>query len=124
MLQITEMLELIYSTSLWRRLSSLVEEGSFQLHTKTREEGSSSSTSLGCAPSGCSSPVTPTCCLGCPEGLQRWHLVSSLQMLQEEPQTFFFFLFKSRKKLCVLSEVMIGMKFLIHKPSLQHEYSI
>lgn len=101
MLQITEMLELIYSTSLWRRLSSLVEEGSFQLHTKTREEGSSSSTSLGCAPSGCSSPVTPTCCLGCPEGLQRWHLVSSLQMLQEEPQTFFFFLFKSRKKLTV-----------------------
>lgn len=39
---------------------------------------------------------------------------------------FFFFLLKSRKMLavCVLSEVMIVIDFLIHKPSLQHEYSI
>lgn len=65
-----------YSTSLWRRLSSLVEEGSSLPHTDSQEEGSSGSTSLGCDLSGCSSPVTPTCCPGCPEGHQRWHLWS------------------------------------------------
>lgn len=46
-------------------------------------------------------------------------------MLQEEPQTFFSSYLKVEK--CwqsVLSEVMIVMDFLIHKPSLQHEYSI